>query len=197
MGWGPFDLAGQAAIVTGAAKGIGFGIASRFCEAGADVLLTDLDGELASSLIQCSDPYVDTADETICVAAPVRIPGFVSAGAPSCAGAFEGKTEDAGAAAVVDALARSPSFAGAFGAAAGVPESSAGAALEDGGSVAGFDGGRVPGAALGGTMSGALGLFGIASPELSGCPGINDSSPRGGALGSNVLAVSTTRGVSR
>ncbi|HEY7703372.1 MAG TPA: SDR family oxidoreductase [Acidimicrobiia bacterium] len=51
MSWGPFDLAGRAAIVTGAARGIGFGIASRLCEAGADVLLTDLDGELAAAKV--------------------------------------------------------------------------------------------------------------------------------------------------
>jgi 2-deoxy-D-gluconate 3-dehydrogenase len=41
--WGPFSLAGRHAIVTGAAMGIGFGIARRFVEAGADVLLVDLD----------------------------------------------------------------------------------------------------------------------------------------------------------
>lgn len=43
MSWGPFDLGGCAAIVTGAAKGIGFGIARRFVEAGACVLLADAD----------------------------------------------------------------------------------------------------------------------------------------------------------
>lgn len=39
--WGPFSLTGRHAIVTGAAMGIGFGIARRFLEAGADVLLVD------------------------------------------------------------------------------------------------------------------------------------------------------------
>jgi 2-deoxy-D-gluconate 3-dehydrogenase len=47
MSWGPFDLSGKAAIVTGGAMGIGFGIVTRFVEAGADVLVVDLDGELA------------------------------------------------------------------------------------------------------------------------------------------------------
>jgi NAD(P)-dependent dehydrogenase (short-subunit alcohol dehydrogenase family) len=42
-GWGPFSLEGQAAVVTGAARGIGFGIATRLYEAGADVLVVDLD----------------------------------------------------------------------------------------------------------------------------------------------------------
>jgi 2-deoxy-D-gluconate 3-dehydrogenase len=41
--WGPFSLTGRHAIVTGAAMGIGYGIARRFLEAGADVLLADLD----------------------------------------------------------------------------------------------------------------------------------------------------------
>jgi len=43
MSWGPFDLSGCTAIITGAAKGIGFGIARRFVEAGAGVLLADAD----------------------------------------------------------------------------------------------------------------------------------------------------------
>lgn len=47
MTWGPFDLSGKAAVVTGGAMGIGFGIVRRFIEAGADVLVVDLDGDLA------------------------------------------------------------------------------------------------------------------------------------------------------
>jgi 2-deoxy-D-gluconate 3-dehydrogenase len=41
--FGPFTLDGKRAVVTGAAMGIGRGIASRFVEAGADVVLVDLD----------------------------------------------------------------------------------------------------------------------------------------------------------
>lgn len=47
MSWGPFDLTGKVAIVTGGAMGIGFGIVRRFVEAGADVVVADLDGDLA------------------------------------------------------------------------------------------------------------------------------------------------------
>jgi 2-deoxy-D-gluconate 3-dehydrogenase len=41
-GWGPFDLEAKSAIVTGGAMGIGFGIASRLSEAGANVLIGDI-----------------------------------------------------------------------------------------------------------------------------------------------------------
>jgi 2-deoxy-D-gluconate 3-dehydrogenase len=44
----PFDLAGKAAIVTGGAMGIGFGIVRRFVQAGANVVVADLDGDLAA-----------------------------------------------------------------------------------------------------------------------------------------------------
>ena len=45
--WGPFDLAGKNCVVTGGAMGIGFGIAKRLVEAGANVLLVDLAGNAA------------------------------------------------------------------------------------------------------------------------------------------------------
>lgn len=41
------SLAGKVAVVTGAARGIGLAIAARLGEAGADVLLADVDGPLA------------------------------------------------------------------------------------------------------------------------------------------------------
>ena len=41
--WGPFDLEGKNAIVTGGADGIGLGIAGRLTEAGANVLIGDID----------------------------------------------------------------------------------------------------------------------------------------------------------
>lgn len=48
MSWGPFGLTGRSAIVTGGAMGIGWGITSRLVEAGANVLIGDLDGDLAA-----------------------------------------------------------------------------------------------------------------------------------------------------
>jgi len=44
----PFELTGRAAIVTGGAMGIGLGIVRRFVEAGANVVVADLDGDLAA-----------------------------------------------------------------------------------------------------------------------------------------------------
>jgi NAD(P)-dependent dehydrogenase (short-subunit alcohol dehydrogenase family) len=41
MDWGPFDLTGRSAIVTGGGRGIGFGITARLLEAGANVLVAD------------------------------------------------------------------------------------------------------------------------------------------------------------
>ena len=47
------SLAGRSAVVTGGARGIGYAIADRLAEAGADILVADLDGTLAA----------DTADK--------------------------------------------------------------------------------------------------------------------------------------
>jgi 2-deoxy-D-gluconate 3-dehydrogenase len=47
--WGPFDLAEKNAVVTGGAMGIGQGIVTRFVEAGANVVVADLDGEAAAT----------------------------------------------------------------------------------------------------------------------------------------------------
>lgn len=65
------NLSGKVAIVTGAARGIGFSVAGRLCEAGANVILTDLaqgDVEAAAEAIRtqnsaasCSALVVDVA----------------------------------------------------------------------------------------------------------------------------------------
>lgn len=51
MSRGPFDLTDSAAIITGGAMGIGFGIVERLVEAGSNVLVSDLDGDLAADKI--------------------------------------------------------------------------------------------------------------------------------------------------
>ena len=40
--WGPFSLQGRNALITGAAMGIGYGIAQRFVDAGANVMIADV-----------------------------------------------------------------------------------------------------------------------------------------------------------
>lgn len=48
--WGPFDLSGKNAVVTGGAMGIGHGIVTRFLEAGANVVVADLNGDAAAKV---------------------------------------------------------------------------------------------------------------------------------------------------
>ena len=47
-----FRLDGKRAVVTGAANGIGLAIATAFCDAGADVVVMDLDGEAAAAAVE-------------------------------------------------------------------------------------------------------------------------------------------------
>ncbi len=71
------SLEGKAAVVTGGAMGIGFGIAKRFVEAGANVLLADIDAKAADAAAgrlqgkqgRAVALTVDVADDT----APERI----------------------------------------------------------------------------------------------------------------------------
>jgi len=74
---GLVSLAGKAAVVTGAGRGIGAGIAARLAEAGAAVVVADLDGEAAIALAkQLAEEHgramvgtaVDVADESSVIA---------------------------------------------------------------------------------------------------------------------------------
>lgn len=47
--WGPFSLHDKNAVVTGGAMGIGLGIVKRLAEAGANVLIADLDFDCATT----------------------------------------------------------------------------------------------------------------------------------------------------
>ncbi len=44
-----FDFSGQTVVVTGGAKGIGFGIIERFIEAGANVVISDIDDQVGQA----------------------------------------------------------------------------------------------------------------------------------------------------
>ena len=59
-----FSLEKQIAIVTGGGSGIGLSVVKRFLEAGAKVIIADLDDstELAASL-NCESFKVDVSDE--------------------------------------------------------------------------------------------------------------------------------------
>jgi 2-deoxy-D-gluconate 3-dehydrogenase len=50
--WGPFSVNGKTAIVTGGAMGIGFGIAQRLLEGGANVLIADLDAGAGAGAVE-------------------------------------------------------------------------------------------------------------------------------------------------
>lgn len=70
MGNSPFDIAGKSVIVTGGAMGIGFGIVHRYVEAGANVLIADLDGDLAAKRAAELDGPGKTASMAVDVAEP-------------------------------------------------------------------------------------------------------------------------------
>ncbi|MFF2846269.1 SDR family NAD(P)-dependent oxidoreductase [Streptomyces sp. NPDC058001] len=60
----PFDLTGRSALVTGAAGGIGSAVARALAQAGAAVLVTDLDGSAAESTAERIRAAGGTADST-------------------------------------------------------------------------------------------------------------------------------------
>ena len=54
-----FTLEGRTAIVTGGASGMGFGIATAYCEAGANVVIADINEAVAAEAAEklCSQGY--------------------------------------------------------------------------------------------------------------------------------------------
>ncbi len=70
------DLSGKVAIVTGAGRGLGFDIASRLSEAGAAVVINDLDPELSES---ATSRLVDEGRRATAVAGSVAEPAVAGA----------------------------------------------------------------------------------------------------------------------
>jgi 2-deoxy-D-gluconate 3-dehydrogenase len=87
MTWGPFDLTGRAAIVTGGAMGIGFGIASRLRQAGADVAIADINEAAAAAAIERLDA-VDGPGRTTAIRCDVSDPASAAAAIAATVAAF-------------------------------------------------------------------------------------------------------------
>jgi 2-deoxy-D-gluconate 3-dehydrogenase len=86
MTWGPFDLSDKNAIVTGGAMGIGFGIVTRLVEAGANVLLADLDWERAAE----KAAKMDGPGKVVSLAIDVTAPAAGQRMVDECVGTFGG-----------------------------------------------------------------------------------------------------------
>ena len=87
MSWGPFDMTGKAAIVTGGAMGIGFGIAARLREAGADVAIADIDEAAAAQAVERLES-VPGAGRTTAVRCDVSDPESAAAAVAAAVAAF-------------------------------------------------------------------------------------------------------------
>ncbi|HEX5418236.1 MAG TPA: SDR family oxidoreductase [Chloroflexota bacterium] len=83
--WGPFDLTGKNAVVTGGAMGIGFGIARRFVQAGANVVIGDLNAAAAEEAVA---QLVDGPGKAVAMAADVSQVGAGEALVERCVEAF-------------------------------------------------------------------------------------------------------------
>jgi NAD(P)-dependent dehydrogenase (short-subunit alcohol dehydrogenase family) len=73
MSWGPFGLDGKTAIITGAAKGIGFGCARLFLQAGANVLIADTDAEASTAALRTL-ALVDTVGRAATCPVDITVP---------------------------------------------------------------------------------------------------------------------------
>lgn len=71
-----FRLDGKTAFVTGGARGIGKSVATAFCEAGADVVIVDIDEAEAEKTAQLLEKT--TGSETMVVEADITVPEQVN-----------------------------------------------------------------------------------------------------------------------
>lgn len=78
------DLAGQVAVITGAAQGIGLACARRFLDSGASVCLWDKD----AALLQSAVAELDVGDRARGDAVDVTDPAAIDAGLAAAAGAY-------------------------------------------------------------------------------------------------------------
>lgn len=83
-----FSLAGRRAVVTGGAQGLGKAIASRLAEAGASVLIADLNEELAKAA--AGDLRQSFGGQVAAIAADVTKEGSVAAAADYAVAEFGG-----------------------------------------------------------------------------------------------------------
>src|SRR4029450_12815906 len=82
-----FDLSGKVAVITGGAGGIGVVYADALAEAGASVVLADLDADAAA---RTADELGAKGDEAIGTAVDVRSPDSARAMAQAAVDAFGG-----------------------------------------------------------------------------------------------------------
>ena len=67
------DLQGRRAVVTGGAKGIGYGIAKRLLDSGAAVCLWDIDADALTTAAQALEPHGRVESVTADVAEPASV----------------------------------------------------------------------------------------------------------------------------
>jgi rhamnulose-1-phosphate aldolase/alcohol dehydrogenase len=84
------ELAGQVAVVTGGASGIGRAIAARFAEEGAHVVLTDVDGEAALAAADAVGAACRARERVLAVAADATRPADAEAAFTEAVLAFGG-----------------------------------------------------------------------------------------------------------
>ena len=85
------DLAGQTAFVTGAASGIGLGIATALSQAGVKVMLCDTEEEAPKKAV--ADLKARTSVDADGVKADVSLKGELQAAADATVGRYGGEAE--------------------------------------------------------------------------------------------------------